>query len=234
MKEITVRLSDIQKALKAPKGRFNKFAGFNYRSCEDILDAVKPHLGGLTLTLSDEMVLVGTRHYVKAIATLSDGEMQIVVSAFAREPEQKKGMDEAQITGATSSYARKYALNGLFCIDDAKDADHDEGPKEIQAIPYQRKTNGTHPVSEVPATAKVKAVKTNDLTTDQVKGFEITFGKNKGLTLHQIAGQMTETGVAKGIEWMEWFVDQDATTESGRLAQEMVKRYLNEIAEMTR
>ncbi|UBD63965.1 ERF family protein [Bacteroides salyersiae] len=122
MKELVT----IQQKLKAPKGQYNAFGKYNYRSCEDILESVKPILAETkcTLTLSDEMIAVCDRIYVKAIATLTNekGEKEIV-TAFAREEETKKGMDESQITGTTSSYARKYALNGLFCIDDAKDSD---------------------------------------------------------------------------------------------------------------
>lgn len=118
-------LSKIQRTLKAPKSQENKFGGFWYRSCEDILEAVKPLLGTATLTLHDDIVLIGDRYYVKATATLQDDTASASASAFARESFEKKGMDAAQITGATSSYARKYALNGLFCIDDTKDADHD-------------------------------------------------------------------------------------------------------------
>lgn len=117
------KLSDIQKKLDAPKGQFNSFGNYKYRSCEDILGAVKPLLGDLVLTLSDEMVQLGDRYYVKATATLTDGQGSISVSAYARESLDKKGMDSSQITGATSSYARKYALSGLFAIDDTKDAD---------------------------------------------------------------------------------------------------------------
>ncbi len=116
-------LIKIQKELKAPKGQTNTFGKYKYRSCEDILEAVKPLLDGSMLTLSDEVVLIGERYYVKAIVTLFDGKERVVVEAFAREALVKKGMDESQITGAASSYARKYALNGMFCIDDTKDAD---------------------------------------------------------------------------------------------------------------
>lgn len=120
---ITAKLSQIQAQLKAPKNQRNAFGGYNYRSCEDILEAVKPLLGEACLTISDDIVLIGDRFYIKATAKLSLGNECIENSAFAREPLAKKGMDEAQITGATSSYARKYALNGLFAIDDTKDAD---------------------------------------------------------------------------------------------------------------
>lgn len=120
---IQIKLSKIQKELKAPKNQFNSFGKYNYRNCEDILEAVKPLLDDAIVLLSDEMILVGDRVYVKATATIREGEDSVSVSANAREAATKKGMDDSQITGAASSYARKYALNGLFLIDDTKDAD---------------------------------------------------------------------------------------------------------------
>lgn len=124
------RLANVQQALKAPKDQRNNFGNYNYRSCEGILEAVKPLLSKneLALTLTDEMVEVGGRVYVKATATVFNagkdiGEATVSTQGFAREEEVKKGMDSSQITGAASSYARKYALNGLFCIDDTKDSD---------------------------------------------------------------------------------------------------------------
>lgn len=123
------KLLVIQSKLNAPKNQVNKFWGFNYRSCEDILTAVKPLLveTDTSLTISDEVVLIWeNRFYIKATATLYDNESWTEItstSAFAREQEDKKGMDQSQVTGAASSYARKYALNGLFCIDDNRDAD---------------------------------------------------------------------------------------------------------------
>lgn len=124
MKNLVAKLAEIQKALNAPKGQTNAFGGYKYRSCEDILMAVKPLLGGLIITVNDDMVPVGDRIYVKATASITDGVDAISTSAFAREAVSKKGMDDAQVTGSTSSYARKYALNGLLLIDDNKDADH--------------------------------------------------------------------------------------------------------------
>ena len=120
--------SNIQFELKAPKTQYNNFAKYNYRSCEDILEAVKPllHKYKVTLNLSDEVVLIGDRYYIKATATLSNGVDKVTSYALAREQDDKKGLDGSQITGAASSYARKYALNGLFCIDDTKDADTEE------------------------------------------------------------------------------------------------------------
>lgn len=122
---INQQLMAIQAELKAPKSQYNSFGKYKYRSCEDILEAAKPILAknGCTLTMTDDVVFVGERYYIKATATLSNGTATVSVSALAREANEKKGMDESQITGTASSYARKYALNGLFCIDDTKDAD---------------------------------------------------------------------------------------------------------------
>ncbi|MCD9775837.1 ERF family protein [Klebsiella variicola subsp. variicola] len=123
--EFTAQVATIQANLNAPKGQYNSFGGYHYRSAEDILNAVKPLLGGLFLSISDDIIQLGDRFYVKATATITDGEHVHTASAMAREPLTKKGMDDSQITGTASSYARKYALNGLFGIDDAKDADTD-------------------------------------------------------------------------------------------------------------
>lgn len=129
------KLAKIQKELNAPKNQRNNFGGYNYRSAEDILEAVKPLLDGALLLLTDEIVLIGDRYYVKANAYFEDGDFQRITTAYAREPENKKGMDEPQITGTASSYARKYALNGLFCIDDNKDADTDEYQEQTKSAP---------------------------------------------------------------------------------------------------
>lgn len=127
---IQEKLTTIQLELKAPKSKRNNFGNYNYRSCEDILEAVKPLLAAnmCSLTLDDDVLCIGDRVYVKATVTLTDHAEGATISthAFAREAETKKGMDESQITGTASSYARKYALNGLFAIDDTKDADTDE------------------------------------------------------------------------------------------------------------
>lgn len=118
-------LVEIQAQLRAPKAHRNSFGGYNYRSAEDILEAVKPLLNktGCALTISDSIIEVGGRIYIQATATLQKGNDRVATTAYAREEEAKKGMDSAQITGSASSYARKYALNGLFAIDDTKDAD---------------------------------------------------------------------------------------------------------------
>lgn len=145
MSELTKKLAIIQSELVAPKNQYNSFGKYYFRNCEDILEGLKPILKKTetTLVLHDEIILVGDRHYIQATATLSDGTDKIEASAYAREPKEQKGMSDSQLTGSASSYARKYALNGLFCIDDTKDADHDNkgsngavkvGEAEITAI----------------------------------------------------------------------------------------------------
>lgn len=132
------KLAKIQTKLKAPKSQYNSFGKYAFRNSEDILEAVKPLLGeqNLIMTISDDVVMVGNRIYVKSVVNVSDGENFVINSAFAREPEDRKGMDASQITGATSSYARKYALNGMFLIDDTKDADatNDHGKGEQKPV----------------------------------------------------------------------------------------------------
>lgn len=136
-------LQNIQQELKAPKGQYNSFGKYKYRSAEDILEAVKPLLGkhNAQLTLSDTIKEIGGRVYVEATATFTDGTETVTVTAYAREPSEKKGMDDSQITGTASSYARKYALNGLFLIDDTKDADTDEYAEQTKAQPKKEKTS---------------------------------------------------------------------------------------------
>lgn len=141
-KELTFaeKVMKIQQELVAPKDLTNTYGNYKYRSCERILEAVKPLLAkyGLGLTITDEVVQIGQRYYIKATAKLWDtptptfGANSIEVSAWAREQDSKKGMDESQITGSASSYARKYALNGLFCIDDTKDADTNEQAEQTR------------------------------------------------------------------------------------------------------
>jgi hypothetical protein len=123
--KIQQKLLAVQSELKAPKGQFNAFGKYKYRSCEDILEAVKPLLSkhGLSMTISDDIVDVGGRVYVKATVQVHFEQQHTMTTAFAREEDVKKGMDASQVTGATSSYARKYALNGMFLIDDTKDSD---------------------------------------------------------------------------------------------------------------
>ena len=153
----------IQKRLNAPKKQRNNYGGYNYRSCEDILEAVKPLLmeTECILTIRDEIVQVADRIYVKATATLTTSAgKEYTTTAYAREAESKKGMDESQITGSASSYARKYALNGLFCIDDNKDADALNVSKEYTEKPVkdERKQQATaHDAAVETAIAEVQA-----------------------------------------------------------------------------
>ena len=140
------KLMFVQQNLKAPKSQYNKFGNFHYRSCEDIQEAVKPILAQVkaVLTVEDDLLQIGDRYYLKAVAKFTDTESGETISnsAYARETDQKAGMDAAQITGSCSSYARKYALNGLFCIDDAKDPD---------AAPQDQGTQQRKPAGKKPA-----------------------------------------------------------------------------------
>lgn len=154
------KLNKVQKSLKAPKGQFNAFGNYKYRSCEDILEAVKPLLEDCVLTLSDRIEMIGDRYYVKATASITDtkdgdnGFPTISVCAYAREEADKKGMDGSQITGAASSYARKYALNGLLQIDDAKDSDatnqHDKATPTPKSEPLPKVDGMGNDLPDVP------------------------------------------------------------------------------------
>ena len=133
---INEKLSSVQASIKAPKDKYNDFGKYKYRNAESILEAVKPYLAslGLYMTINDSIEQIGERYYIKATVKITDCETSesIEVSAYAREAEKKSGMDDSQITGSTSSYARKYALNGLFLLDDTKDADTNEFHKQVQ------------------------------------------------------------------------------------------------------
>lgn len=146
-------MNEIQSKLKAPKGQYNSFGKYNYRSCEDIVEAVKPLIAsyGFHLNMSDEVVAAGNRVYIKATCLVMDGDKVIAKStALARESESRKGMDDSQITGTASSYARKYALNGLFAIDDTKDSD-----------------TGVHPQDDVKKALPTKQVRAKEAITDE-------------------------------------------------------------------
>lgn len=170
------KLGKIQQELKAPKGQYNSFGNYKYRSCEDILEAVKPLLqtNNCILTITDRLVYVGNRYYIEATAQITDIEdkTNYINIAYAREEETKKGMDSSQITGTASSYARKYALNGLFLIDDTKDADTDEHNKQTGTEPKKASAKQIDYiktlVSDVPAMLKYyKLDKIEDLTAYQ-------------------------------------------------------------------
>jgi hypothetical protein len=173
------KLIKIQSELKCPKNQYNSFGGFKYRSCEDILETVKPILSkyNMLLVINDEIVQVSDRVYVKATATIYDAETgkSISTCAFAREALAKTKQDDAQITGTASSYARKYALNGLFLIDDAKDADTDEyheqtavklEPSKVKEITDLVQMTGSD-LCKMLAFYKVKAI--DDMTVEQAK-----------------------------------------------------------------
>lgn len=168
-KTLQQKLIEIQAGLKAPKSQFNKFGGYNYRNCEDILEAVKPLCAKHEIVplLSDEIVMIGDRFYVKATAKVTDGKDEIATTSYARESKDKKGMDESQITGSASSYARKYALNGLFCIDDTKDADfmdNSQSSKQQQPKPQPAKETHVKGYDEFVALQKSKKVPPAEIT----------------------------------------------------------------------
>jgi hypothetical protein len=142
-KTLHQKLVEIQQNLKAPKGQFNEFGNYKYRSCEDILEAVKPLLKEreMLISIQDEMIQLGERYYIKSTVEVTDGKEIKTTTAYAREPQSKKGMDESQITGASSSYARKYAINGMFAIDDTKDADTQDNTEKPETQDNTEKPN---------------------------------------------------------------------------------------------
>ena len=170
------KLHVIQTTLKANKGQYNAFGKYKYRSCEDILEAIKPLLvqTSTILVVTDELVMIGDRYYVKANARLQDTEADVYVDStgFAREEENKKGMDSSQVTGAASSYARKYALNGLLCIDDNKDADatNTHGKEEKK----QLKATDTNVENKAPAKKPYK-LPNNYITNVQMTAKECNY-----------------------------------------------------------
>ena len=200
------KLINIQQSLKAPKNLTNSFGNYKYRSCEDILEAVKPLLKeqSLTLILTDEVVNIGSHNYVKATASLRSGQTQIDVSAYAREAETKKGMDDAQITGAASSYARKYALNGLFAIDDTKDAD----TKDNTSYSSKPKSNITK-MSDVPPAGSGKKA-----SPKQVELMLKIAKEQKGFTDQTLAA-----------EWVSEELEKDILEVTVSEASEFIGRY---------
>lgn len=187
-KDFLTRIGMAQAELKAPKNQYNSFGKYSYRSCEDILEAAKPVCAkyGLLLTVSDEIVREGDRYYIKATAALYDaqgGSDEVMsATAYAREPETKKGMDDSQITGTASSYARKYALNGLFCIDDTKDADTQDntssGRKSAQKPASAAKPEPEYKCSECGKPFEAFTNGTQSWTAKQV--YEISLSKCGG------------------------------------------------------
>ena len=209
-KTIYEKLLTVQNELKAPKDKRNNFGGYNYRSCEGILEAVKPLLQeqGLMLTIKDEVVNIGDRYYVRATVLLDDisSNGEIAITALAREEEAKKGMDASQITGTASSYARKYALNGLFLIDDTKDADTEEFHRTTQE--NGQKTNvatqpNQPPAKKIALTQKIVDEKLKFILeqtdTETVKNIWLNLSKmyeiNKDTALGGILFKATENKV---------------------------------------
>lgn len=168
--------AQIQRELAVPKANINQFGKYKYRSCEDILAALRPILGEWKLTLNDEIVLVGKRYYVKATAVCSLGTEVHSTSAFARESFEKKGMSAEQNTGSASSYARKYALNGLFCIDDTEDADTQDNTKKEPVKKAAPQNNDARLV----LIEKIKA-----MIGDKIEGMD---AQEKGKFLHSLGG----------------------------------------------
>lgn len=178
-------LSHIQVELKAPKNLYNSFGRYKYRNAESILEAAKPLCAkhGCTLTVSDEVILIGSRYYIKATATVQDKDGNAAsATALAREDETKKGMDGAQITGTSSSYARKYALNGLFCIDDTKDPDtneyHNQTTEDHQEATASQEATAAEP-QRVTAAPEVTAQVVKDMATTVLAGYAQRTGKDK-------------------------------------------------------
>lgn len=160
MKKIIAELARIQQELKAPKNMYNSFGKYHYRNAEGILEAVKPLLNGFALIINDEPVVIGDRYYIKATATLTDGEESVNATAYAREDAEKKGMDGCQLTGACSSYARKYALNALLMIDDSKDSDDDSlSPKNPDNDSSGKQKANVSVSNTLPPTAQKQAQK---------------------------------------------------------------------------
>lgn len=191
-------LQEIQAKLKAPKDKNNTFGKYKYRSCESILEAVKPLLDGSLLTLSDELVQIGERYYIKATASFNDGKSQVSVTAFAREAHEKKGMDESQITGTSSSYARKYALNGLFLIDDTKDADTNEYHNQTEN-PFEEEPSTDDLISPVMADRIDKIIRL-DRTKEQAREVAVQLYNKFDVTSVKL---LTNGQYKPVLDWLE-------------------------------
>ena len=205
---IVEKLARIQSALAVGKGQFNSYGGYKYRSCEDIVEAVKPlvHAEGLALVITDDIVSIADRVYIKAIAKLLDPQgMELSVSAFAREEETKKGMDASQITGSTSSYSRKYALCGLFAIDDSKDSDSTNTHGRGNAAVTDKPSDVSPPESKV----KLSAAEQDEILSKATEYLISAANKEDALkrTLGKYEGQLTKQRVDK-LRSVAGFVDK--------------------------
>lgn len=212
-KALYAALLAVQRDLKAPKGQTNRFGGYNYRSCEDILEAVKPLLNdnGLVLKLEDEPVVVDGWHYIKSTASVIDiatGDREST-TAYAQEPSSQKGMSQSQLTGTASSYARKYALNGLFCIDDTKDADTDEYTRQAPSTGAGARSHGNAYPSKGSTNDELRSKAMHSLSSEMKRvgasGAEVSsicglkFGKTNSKDLS--TGQLSEL-TAHLEEWV--------------------------------
>lgn len=204
-KGIYEKLMEVQQTLKAPKNQYNSFGKYKYRSCEDILEGLKEPLSKVkaAVTINDEMVCIGERVYVRATATFIDAETgeKVENSAYAQEPNDRKGMDASQVTGATSSYARKYALNGLFLIDDNKDADTDESKTEKDARKKQseKKTDKTPSERDMQA---IESLKISEIKQNLLKKQCEDSGINPVIVLDKLAvGSFSEI-TEKQFSWL--------------------------------
>ena len=181
------KLAYVQSKLKTPKGQYNSFGKYHYRSCEDILEGLKPLLQevGATLRITDTIEHIGDRYYVKATVIFEDATSSLEVTAYAREEESRKGMDGSQVTGSSSSYARKYALNGMFCIDDTKDADatnEGEAPKKAAPKPPEMDTEAL--CTNEQRGRIVAEMQRAGIPADDIKAFTIKeFKKDKSVDL---------------------------------------------------
>lgn len=213
------KVATLQSELIAPKKQFNSFGKYNYRSAEDILEAVKPLNKSyeLLLFITDEPVLIGDRYYVRATATLMDAKdttQQIVATGYAREAENKKGQDESQITGTASSYARKYALNGLYLIDDTKDADTDEHQKQkdkagssstkatTDKTASTTTQNTTHGLISEPQTKALKAKLNNIFKQTEQSPAVIYNSSIKHLGINKATKDLTKAEASKVIDYL--------------------------------
>ncbi len=189
------KLIEVQKLLKAPKNQYNDFGEYHYRSCEDILEAVKPLLAerGLLMTITDSVELIGDRYYIKATVKVTDGTQTYEVSAYARETLERKKMDDAQLTGAASTYARKYALNGMYCIDDAKDADGLPNEPKVETKQF----NANKAYYELKAKAEHGGITVNELTAYLKQTFKVENSSQMTADQFRIASEWVTAEIKK-------------------------------------
>lgn len=189
------KLIEVQKLLKAPKNQYNSFGEYHYRSCEDILEAVKPLLAerGLLMTITDSVELIGYRYYIKATVKVTDGTQTYEVSAYARETLERKKMDDAQLTGAASTYARKYALNGMYCIDDAKDADGLPNEPKVETKQF----NANKAYYELKAKAEHGGITVNELTAYLKQTFKVENSSQMTADQFRIASEWVTAEIKK-------------------------------------